>query len=253
MDVAIPPAQWFAVAAEIVGEACKRTSLHDYKSYARLKPVGIGDDYNYRISVLRELLTEGVLKLVDDERLMIADLSALPWFDEALDRGWRGAWNLQEIHEQHIGGPRKFSSERLAEIGLIGEEYVVGQLREALPEELHAHVKHVSLSDDTAGFDIQSPSTKSELALRFVEVKTSSRPNAAAFTLYLSRNEFEKGCKDPRWCVVAVQIIDGECQTVGHIFAHQIESRMPRDVTSNVSWETARLDVEHSLWQAGLP
>ncbi|MDA9625515.1 DUF3883 domain-containing protein, partial [Luminiphilus sp.] len=206
MFSAIPPKQWFAVAEEIVREACKRTSLHDYKSYARLKPVGIGEDYYYRISVLRELLSSGVIKLVENDRLMIAELSALSWFDEALLTGSKDAWALEEICEQHSGKGRKFDDKLLAQIGQIGEEYVLATLKELITSELHAQIQHISVVDDTAGYDIRSPSTSVDCSMRFIEVKTSVRPLIGKFSFFLSRNEFERGIRDSRWCIVGVHL-----------------------------------------------
>ena len=253
MDTAIPPKQWFAVAEEIVREACKRTSFHDYKSYARLKPVGVGGDYNYRIAVLRELLSGGAIKLVEDDRLMIADLSALSWFDEALLSGSQDAWALEKICEQHSGQSRKFDDKLLVQIGQIGEEYVLATLKELIPSELHEQIQHISVVDDTAGYDIQSPSTSVDSAMRFIEVKTSIRPSIGKFSFFLSRNEFERGIRDSRWCIVGVHLLDGECRALGHLFAHQIESRMPRDVDSGAKWQTARVDIVNSSWLGGLP
>lgn len=253
MEGVVPPKEWFVIARELITQAYINASYKDYLNYAKLKPVQLGGDYRYAESVLREMLAADAIRLSDQGRLMISDLGALPWFDEALLSGSSDAWALEEICEKHSGKGRKFDAKLLAQIGQTGEEYVLALLKESIPSELHVYVHHVSVSDDTVGYDIKSPSTSVDSAIRFIEVKTSSRPSVDKFSFFLSRNEFERGIRDPRWCIVAVQLLDGTCCTLGHIFAHQFESKMPKDVDSEARWQTARVDIESSTWLPGLP
>ena len=55
-------------------------------------------------------------------------------------------------------------------------------------------------------------------------------------------------------CVfVAIAIKNGEPEVIGHLYCYQFESRIPRDLHYDISWETYKLKLNLSLFRDGLP
>jgi hypothetical protein len=89
------------------------------------------------------------------------------------------------------GGPRKIDynrkQERNSEVGQLGEAFALEYERWRLTEypELAKKIVHVSLKDDTLGYDIQSFETDGRA--RYVEVKATEGPLSTRF--FISSNE----------------------------------------------------------------
>ena len=226
--------------------------MRDFKGILKLRPAELGISYTYVWDVLLQLNDWGVIKIVDD-RLRINDLRRIPWLEEELLFGNRECWSLVNSVENQSNKPLKFNPEILMRLGLEGEMYVLNQLRNALPTDLHQSIFQISTIDDTAGYDIRAPSVLRDGVIQYLEVKTTSRPILSTFDFYLSRNEFNIGIKDPNWSIVGVSFLDGSPSLMGHIKAHQIESRMPENRDYGVKWETVKVQIEPSLWREGLP
>jgi len=92
-----------------------------------------------------------------------------------------------------LGGRKKTDhkrrQERNSEIGKLGEEFILGYERWRLAQYPHLveQIVHVSLDDDTLGYDIKSFETDGRD--RYVEVKATEGPLVARF--FLSANEAE--------------------------------------------------------------
>lgn len=251
-NLVLPPNEWLVVATEIVSEGLKQTPLDDYRRSLKMRPFVIGASYDYSMDVLSQLIQDKVIE-ISDNRLRFINFERLAWLETALLEGFKSAWKLVDLVSPAKEHHRKFDSQKLAIIGLKGEEFVIAQLRELLPIESHPLIKHVSLKDDSLGFDIASPSIKRYGETKFLEIKTSVRPTNDYFQCFLSRNEFEIGKSNPNWALVGVAIENGKCKLLGYLQGHQIESKVPVNVDDNATWETIRLRVKQDMWLESLP
>lgn len=246
-----PPKTWFDLAIDVVNAAQKKISIHDYKANAKLEPYAIGTSYQYRVDVLQELITSGVIWL-NGNFLELGNTDSLEWLQSALLSGSEKAWEFADSVDYGNEKKKKFDMKHLSEIGRIGEDFIISLLQESIPQEAHGLIKHVSTIDDTLGFDIVAPSTVNIDKGSLLEVKTSVR-DSSSFDFYLSRNEFEVGRKRPDWSLIAVTIRNGKPELLGHLFAHQIESRVPRDIDQNVKWQSSHFKLEKHMFRKYLP
>ncbi len=251
-DYFCPPKLWFDVALDVIDAAQHQKSVADYKANAKLQPYRIGTSYDYRMDVLQQLINQGVVR-INDHFLVLGNTDSLDWLQLALLNGSESAWLLAESVDYSSEKKKKFDADHLCEIGRIGEEFIISLLKEKLPQEVHSSIKHVSINDDTLGFDILAPSTLNIDKRCLLEVKTSTRATQATFDFYLSRNEFEVGRRRSEWSLVAVTLNDGRPELLGHIFTHQIESRFPRDTDDSVKWNSAHSSLEKYLFREHLP
>lgn len=96
-------------------------------------------------------------------------------------------------------------AKRKSKIGILGEYMILSFEKERLMqlgrEDLAKQITHVSLDDDSAGFDIISFEVDSDgnATKKFIEVKTTTANEINSF--YLSKNEFEvmNDLKDKYW------------------------------------------------------
>jgi hypothetical protein len=248
----LPPPLWFKTAIEIIGWAKSEKKIDDFILDCKLRPQVLGQSYSYRIDVMQELV-RNELVVIAENTLTIGTSLDVKWLTEALKSGNTLAWQLVETIGNEKAIAKKFNAEELKRIGDCGEKFVVTLLKEANPEELHDQIEHVSLLDDTVGYDIKGISTQDTDRATFLEVKTTVKPVGERFEFYVSRNEFKVGKKNRNWTIVAVAIVNGEPSIIGHLYCYQFESRIPNDLDENVSWQTYKLRVERSLFRPGLP
>ncbi|MBC8193680.1 MAG: DUF3883 domain-containing protein [FCB group bacterium] len=111
---------------------------------------------------------------------------------------------------------------------------------------------HVSKTDDSAGYDILSPTNISNKMV-FLEVKTTVQPGP--FKLYLSRNEYEVSKREKnKWFLVLVRIENDTPVISGFIESHKLGDIVPSDANEEISrWESISILAQESWINPGLP
>lgn len=251
MEDRSPSTEWFELAVEIVTVAKRSIALSQFEEEARLAPVVTGKNYFDRMRVFSFLVNEGFVVISSEKRLEIAPKFDPSWLISHLETGNSEAWNLAFVLGlEQI--ERKFSNERLIEIGLSGEEYVISQIEDYLDVIFQDFVKHVSKTDDTAGYDILSPSLNDVQKRVLLEVKTTVIPSDH-FRFYLSRNEFQKSQRYRNWYLIGVTKYGDEMSIIGHIHGDTLKHMVPEDNASFGSWESAKIILPKDLFIDGLP
>lgn len=246
----MPTRYWLEVAEEVVAFSRKRGTVDDYKRRCNLIPPEPGKDRYFRLKVLGEMLQQGLVRIIND-RLSLGAIDAPSWLTAELLNGDGAAWAFVEKNFSETSA-RKFDDQHLKEIGLDGESWVVSEYRHRLPDSMHEKVIHVSLKDDTAGFDIVAPSLNHEAHIQHMEVKTSVR-RTAYFEFHISRNEYEIGASDERWVLLLVKKEEGSYFPFGHLFHSSLVSMVPKDVSDLARWQSVRIRLSSSAVFKGLP
>lgn len=241
---------WAEMARDIFEATKKNWSIEDYIRAIKLVEEHFGKSYLDRRNVLEWMLQNEMVRIADN-RLVLGRLDQSHWFAQLLRNGSMVAWELTSdfFPSQAI---RKFEAEHLEEIGLEGEKWVFECYSRLLTCSDAERMKHVSLVNDTLGFDIVTPSLENMSRIIHIEVKTTNRPVQNP-RFYLSRNEFEVGLKDPNWVLVMVQKIGGEYRIFGHCFASQLEEYMPMDTSDYSVWESVKVTLVSAMVRPGLP
>ena len=174
--------------------------------------------------------------------------------DRALNLISRCTSNTQQRDELLLAAAAKVDVERREEVGAAGEEAVVAAARTALTDggqwELAQLVERVSLVTDALGYDVVTPGFDAEP--RHLEVKTAASSTTRRF--YISRSEFNRGLRDPRWFIVLCHLKEeGDVGIHGWLPIDRIADRMPSDVDGGARWETAIVSYELSMVEPGLP
>jgi hypothetical protein len=224
--------------------------LEDYKHFCNLQLPEAGKDRYFRLNVLDEMLQQGLVAMADG-RLALREPGESTWLLGELRRGNKEAWSFFETSypEKYA---RKFDDSHLAEIGREGEEWVVTQYKTELSTDSRSMVRHLSLTDDTLGYDIAAPSLKYDDYYLHIEVKTSVRC-AQRFEFYLSRNEYEVSSQDPNWVLLLVRKERGQFKVFGHTQHAALAQLVPVDTHDAGSWASARLSLASSDVYQGFP
>ena len=130
-------------------------------------------------------------------------------------------------------------------VGRAGEAALVTLLEACWP----GSTTHVSMIDDSFGYDILFRSGRSEWHL---EVKATTR--RGRLVIHLSRNEHEVSLRDPRWRLVVVGIDDfSRLQAIVTVPTSSIVRRAPRDEVAESRWDSVSHDLRPDDLQGGLP
>lgn len=223
--------------------------FEDFKIQARIS-LTHGEDYPDQIRTLLGLIDEGFVRL-SNSRLALGELTRTSWIQEGIESGLADVWDIIDNYPKQAW---KFNPEDLSRalLGSKGEEFVVDLLKDALAYPLNTQIEHLSLLDDSLGFDIRTPSTKDNARESQIEVKTTSRPGQE-FGFFLTRNEYASSLRCSNWNLVLVQIVAGSKFLLGHVPARYLEELVPINVSESMHWELAhgRLDTRDVL--EGLP
>lgn len=224
-----------ALAAEILRAARQESLLADFESESRLMPVQAGRTHLDRMHMLRLLIDQGAVSIQGSK--MCPGLSQVPdWLFTASQLGFSKAQALAIDFLPSDELKRKFDDELLTRIGLQGEKALVEMLSAALPG---AKVQHMSLFDDTLGYDIVL-----EISGRppiYLEVKTSSRVVNEQFTFFISRNEESKSRTLTGWQLACVSISQGIGSYLGTLDLSRIRHEIPQNLSNTVEWQTLRI------------
>ena len=118
-----------------------------------------------------------------------------------------------------------------AEVGLAGELALVKLLEGRWP----GSVRHVALTDDGFGYDIEFRPDQTY----HLEVKSTNR--RGRLTVFLSRHEHEVALVDPAWRLVVVGLdTGGRASTIATVRHVSLAERAPRDHDPSARWESVR-------------
>jgi hypothetical protein len=243
---------WLSMARDVLTAAKANTPTKEFHRICLMRSPRAGMSVNDRLRVADELIAENIVFL-RDERLTLPSRQDFDWIEPLLLEGNSVAWELVDlVASADFVSERIFQPEILEEIGRIGEEKVLEELRENLPSELHKRIVHISKRDDSAGYDISTPSTIDHTAQLKLEVKTTCQPGVN-FRFLLSRNEFEVGLRNKDWRIVMVQMEGTNTRVLGHIFINAIATLFPIDQDERVKWKTASVSIPRDQIRAGIP
>lgn len=243
---------WLSMARDVLIAAKSNTPTNEFRRICLMRPPKAGMSVNDRLRVADELLAENIV-ILRDERLTLPFRQNFEWIEPLLLDGDSTAWELVDLVasddfiSEHI-----FQPEVLKEIGRIGEEKVIEELREKLHPELHRRIVHVSKRDDSSGYDISTPSIIEHTTQLKLEVKTTCQPGSS-FRFFLSRNEFEVGLKDKDWRIVMVEKQGNNVRILGHLLISAIATLFPIDQDERVKWKSVRVSISRDQIRTGLP
>lgn len=232
----------------LIEAARRNTPVYALSHYSRYSQE-VNQSYELTMKKLEFLLEKGLVK-IEDGHLALGELGRSDWLTKSLLEGNEDAWALSDIYS---GNEKKFDPdlELMGSVGLQGEMLVLEKLRRIVPSHLHGQIRHTSLTDDRAGFDIQCPiNTVGDIG--YLEIKSTTRPGDR-FRFFLSRNEWVKSNQLKHWFLVLVQISPCGGEVFGHLESRGLIDYMPRNVHQDFAWESTRgvFAREHVL--EGLP
>ena len=243
--------QWLQMVDDVLAAAVENTSLQNFDRSCRMAPTKAGLTYLDRQRVAEELIKENAVK-IEDGRLSIVDPSECEDLYRAACVGDTRVWRILETLGFEESFERKFSAQRLKEIGDIGENFVLELLRQNLPKEMHHQIIHVARNNDLAGYDIMAPRISDLELLSLLEVKTSVRV-ASKFSCFVSLNEIQVGLRNPNWNLVGVLVRNGVPELLGHIPISSICENLPINQDEKAVWQSVKLQFERDDFQLGLP
>lgn len=243
--------QWLAIARDVVSAAAEGLSIQEFNRRSVLQPLGVEASHFDRVRVLERLIEDQVIA-VEDRCLALGRIDRAGWLLDGMRAGNSLIWEVAQLVDAQERAIRKFDFERLAEVGAMGEQFVVSELKRLVSPANHSRIRHVSLEDDSAGYDILTPSVSHSDQVQLLEVKTSVRPGNN-FTFFVSRNEFRVGCNNSNWSLVCVRIIDNKPNLLGHVSINAIQNNFPVDQGPSIRWESSRVQIPMYALIPGLP
>lgn len=152
----------------------------------------------------------------------------------------------ERVYRQLMSSWGKVDTAARERVGAAGEAALVALLQGLSGVE----VDHVASRSDGFGYDMAV--TVGEGVKLHLEVKSTNRSNR--FTAYLSRHEFETSIRDDEWVMVLVRL-DAELEIagLGCVSTDWIVANVPRDVGSQGSWSSAKLEIPNGVVCGGIP
>lgn len=242
---------WDEISLEVISAARLGLPIRDFEDQCRLAPVSNGKSFFDRLRVADSLIQEKVIH-IDDGHLRI-NTNAVPesLLDELLV-GSEVAWKILDCISPTPKALGKFDQDLLNRIGMDGELAVIAELKNQIPESDYKKVRHISRYDDSAGFDIQSPSSRDVENLVLLEVKTSVRPGDS-FVFYISANEARIGRLNRNWFVVGVESSPMGFRVFGHLPFDTFSDLLPLNQSQSCEWQSARVLASKKAFRQGLP
>ena len=245
------PLKWDELSLEVINAARLCMTVKDFEIHCRLAPLSNGKSYFDRIRVAESLISDGIVRIIDGQ-LRLPQGVIPNTLLVALFEGSAVAWKILDLIDPTFKFSRKIDQDLLLKIGLNGELVVIDELKSKLSDTQHIKIRHVSLVDDSAGFDIQSPSVNNTENTVLLEVKTSCRPGDR-FTFYISKNEARIGRQNRNWFLVGVEPVDVGYRVIGHMSFDVFADYLPVNQSSSGDWETAKIVVSKQKFNQGLP
>ncbi len=242
---------WMEMVDFILHLAMKESSLDDVNRALFNRTSKPGRNFQDYDRTLQKLRKDGLI-YVDNQKIYVGSINKCSWIKQGIEKGIEQIWSLAEKIEPNKDWARKYDNTEIVEIGRIGEEAVVNSLRDKIDERYHNLIKHVSLFDDTKGYDVSTPSTKNHDKRLNLEIKTTVK-QTEEFTFYLSRNEFNVGSKSKNWSLVFVKIKNDIPLILGHISLNAINNLFPIEKTSQAKWQVLKIKIPISIITPELP
>jgi hypothetical protein len=243
--------QWLAIVRDVVSAAAEGLSIQEFDRRSVLQPLDVEASHFDRVRVLEKLIEDQVVA-VEDRCLALGRIDRAGWLLDGMKAGNSMIWEVAQLVDAQERVIRKFDLERLAEVGAIGEQFIVSELKRLIPPGNYPRIRHISLEDDSAGYDVLTPSVTHSDQVQLLEVKTSVRPGNY-FTCFVSRNEFRVGCNNSNWSLVCVRLIDTEPTLLGHVSINAIRNDFPVDQGPSIRWESSQVQIPMDVLRPGLP
>lgn len=242
---------WDELSLEILTAARRGLAVNDFEIQCRLKPISNGKSYFDRIRVAESLIQDKLIT-VDDGNLKLIGNEIPDSLIESLVTGSVIAWNILDCIDPPRKHLQKLNLDLLKKIGLDGEIAVMNDLKLYLTELEFQKVRHISLVDDSAGFDIQAPSVKNCDNTLLLEIKTSVRPGDF-FTFYISKNEARVASQNNNWILIGVESSPSGFRVLGNLTFNSFADFLPQNHSDKGEWETAKILISKKAFINGLP
>ena len=236
--------EWLQMSKDALLAASQRKRVDDFKMHCKIANATAGMSYFDRMQAAEALITSSVIQIIDG-KLRISSLENASWLFDLLEEGDDESWTFFDNLKLDSSTLKKFDNKLLKDLGDRGEEFMIEVIKNSLDPSLHNRIIHVALTDDTLGFDVAAPDPRDSQNVVLLEVKTSSRPKPK-FRFYLSRNEYENGISKQNWWICCIRITGGEAQLEGMIQASELEDKVPKDSSSEASWQSTLFSVDLS-------
>lgn len=249
-----PSNTWEELALEVLVAARNRATIREFKKQCELSPPSPGKSYYERERVWESLIADGLIENDDGTLRLTRNILNKPpgWLLHGLETGSDLSWKIVESCGPTDQALKKIDLYLLQKIGLEGELAVINQLKERLPAPTQNRIRHISLIDDSAGFDIQAPSIKNSDSVNLLEVKTFSRPGDF-FCFYISRNEARVASNNVNWRLVGVIRKPTGHDILGTLKFSQFSQLLPVDASPSCMWESAKINIPITTFTPKLP
>lgn len=242
---------WDELSLDVVKAARLGLAVKDFELQCRLAPVANGKSFFDRIRVADALISDRLIS-VENGHLTLTNNFVPDSLVDKLVLGSEVAWQIFDCIDPNKKILKKIDQDLLAKIGLDGELAVIETLRNQLETHEQPRIRHISLVDDSAGFDIQAPSIKNIEATLLLEVKTSVRPGEL-FTFYLTKNETRVARQNENWFLVGVESYSDGFRVLGNLTFNSFSDFLPLNQSSYGEWETAKIVISKKMFSTGLP
>ena len=234
------------MSKDVIYFASKKTRITEYKNFCSFAKMQPGKSYYDRIRVLNFLIDEKIVRL-EDEKIVLSKNSAPEWLGKLVVENSK-LLELIDVFDFDENAIFKFDQELIKEIGLAGEIYFFNLLLNKVPKHYQGKIVHVSLTDDSKGFDIVSPSVRFPDVLDFWEVK-SSIIKGDYFRFYLTRNEYSSSIKFKNWKLAAINKIDNEWNVIGYLESADLFNLIPSDSIDSTKWAVQQITLRKDYFR----
>lgn len=242
---------WDEISLEVISAARLGLPVRDFELQCHLAPFSNEKSFLDRLRVADSLIQEKVI-YIDDGHLRLSQNAVPESLVDKLLLGSEVAWKILGCISPTPKALGKLDQDLLNKIGKNGEFAVIAELKNQMSESEFKKVLHVSLYDDSAGFDIQSPSSRNTEDSALLEVKTSVRPGGL-FTFYISANEARIGRLNRNWFIVGVESSPSGFSVFGHLPFDTFSDLLPLNQSESCEWQSARVSASKKAFRQGLP
>jgi len=242
---------WNELSFEVVSAARSEITVQDFQLQCRLAPIENGKSFFDLIRVAENLIKTNVI-FVDEGYLKLSNKVIPSSLISELKIGSIQAWKILDCISPPANLLQKINLDLLSRIGLEGELSVIDELKKNLSGIDPKRIKHISLIDDSAGFDILTPSLKNVENNLLLEVKTSIRPGNI-FTFYISRNEARVARQNDNWVLIGVESTPLGFTIIGNLSFNMFSEYLPINMSENGQWESAKIHIPKDYFVKGIP
>ena len=237
---------WKEMAVEALSSARRKITVKEFKNYCNMITPEVGKSFYDRIRVAEFLIDQETI-LVHDGRLILNQHSKHLWLEKEISDGSENAWEIAQAIDVSGELARKFDNSLQVQLGLEGEMAFISFLEVALPDTRRRTIKHISLTDDTAGYDVSCSSGSHNDEFDLFEVKTSSRISNS-FNFFITRNEVKVANSESNWRLAAMRKVNSKYEFLGLLRISQFSSYLPKDIHAASKWTSASVAVPISYF-----